>query len=194
VFTAASGTVQAAPSAASATSLTVTLPAGAITGPVLVQSGGQSSGSQILEVTASATTLLPGTSVTVSGAATTSGVDIYVPQSAATLNLLQIGVGDPGTSISFGSSSVEVSRGQTKQLLIVGNGLSLSAGSTVTIAGGGVTLSGTSFQTAVVNSVPRDLVFINVAVDANATLGARNIVVTNSNLDRSVLSGGLFIR
>lgn len=184
VFTAASGTVNATPSAATATSLTVTVPATAISGSVLVQTGGQSSSSRALEVKASDTALVPPNPVTVAASATATGVDIVVPGPAATLNLTGIGVGDPGTSIAAGSSSAEITRGQTKQLLLSGTGL--SAGTTVSISGSGVTFSGLQAQDG--------FLFINIAVDSGAAAGARNVIVTNSNLDTSILAGGLLIR
>ncbi|MBI4475308.1 MAG: IPT/TIG domain-containing protein [Acidobacteria bacterium] len=184
VFTAASGTVNATPTAATATSLTVTVPATAISGSVLVQTGGQSSSSRALEVKASDSALVPPNPVTVTASATATGVDIVVPAPAATLNLIGIGVGDPGTSIAAGSSSAEITRGQTKQLLLSGTGL--STGTTVSVSGSGVKFSGLQAQDG--------FLFINIAVDSGAAAGARNVIVTNSNLDTSILAGGLLIR
>jgi hypothetical protein len=105
------------------------------------------------------------------------------------LNLTAIGVGNPGTSITFGSSSIEVFRGTTKQLLLSGTGF--NAGTVVSVSGSpggvtGVTLSNTAFQNGVI--------FVTIQVDAAAVTGSRNIMVTNTNLDTSVMSGGMFIR
>lgn len=187
VFTSASGTVDATPAAATAATLTVVVAATAITGPVLVRSAGQSSSSRILEVLASATQLLPGNSVTVSAGTTSGGVDIYVAPKAGSLNATQIGVFDIGAStFSFGTSSAEISRGQTKELVVNGTGISSSAGTTLTISGGGLTISNVRYQ--------HTLIIVRVAVDAAAATAVRNIIVTNSNLDMAVLTGGLFIR
>jgi hypothetical protein len=100
------------------------------------------------------------------------------------LNLTAIGIGEPGTAISFSASSVDLSRGQTKQLLLVGAGL--TAGTAVTVSGGGVTIDSVVFQTG--------NIFVNISASTSAATGPRNVIVTNSNLDTSVLSGGLFIR
>jgi hypothetical protein len=191
VFTAASGTVSAQAFAATSTSLSVTIPSGAITGPVYVQVGGPNSASKILEVLATATSLLPASTVTVNGSATTSSVDIYVPPPLGTLNATIIGIGDPGTSIPASSSSVDVSRGTTKQLLLGGPvGLSAANGSTVTITGDGITVGTPAFS----QNNQLLFLFVNITVSASATPGPRNVIVTNSNLDTSVMSGGLFVR
>lgn len=184
VFTSASGTVDATPSAASTTSLAVTIPSSAITGPVLVLGGGQSSSTKILEVTAVGGTIAPASSITVETATTVTGMDIYVPPAAGVLNVTGIGVGNPGSQISTFSSSAEISRSQTRQLLLEGTGM--NTGSTVSVSGSGVTLSGQIFQNG--------FTFVTIIVDANAPPGARNVIVTNPNQDRSILSGGLFIR
>jgi hypothetical protein len=186
IFSAATGTVQGTASTASSTSLAVTIPNGAITGPMLVQANGQTSTSVIVEILATTTSLLPGSTVTVNGSATTTGVDIYVPTTTGTVNAALIGIGDPNTPIAYGGTSVEIARGQTKQVLLNGTGLSTANGSTVAISGDGITLGVPQFQSG--------FIFINITVAASATTGARNVIVTNSNLDMSILSGGLFVR
>jgi hypothetical protein len=187
VLTGASGTVDTTPASATATTLTVAVPSTAITGPVLVRTGGQSSSSRILEVRASATQLLPPNAITVTSGATASGADIYVAPPAAGLNATEIGVFDIGaTSFSFGTSSVEIARGQTKELVVNGTGVSSAAGTTLTISGSGLTISNVRFQNT--------LIVVRVAVDGAAATGARNVTLTNSNLDIAVMTGGLFIR
>jgi hypothetical protein len=166
--------------------LTAQVPPTAITGPVAVQTGGQMSAPLILEVVADATSLKPPASVIVDTGAVTSGIDIYVPPPAAGLNLTQIGVGNSVTSVTLGSSSVEIARGQTRQLVLAGTGMSAAAGTSVSISGGGVTVGSPVFQGS--------FLFVDVTAAAGAEPGARNVVVTNSNLDQSVFSGGLFIR
>lgn len=188
LFTSASGTVSATATTSTATSVTATVPASAITGPVRVQTGGQTSGAVILQVMASATDLLPPATVTVGAAATTTGVDIYVPPPAASgANITQIGISDTaGACCSVGQSSIEIARGQTKFIAVNGTGISAANGSRLTISGTGVTISAVN--------ISGTALFATVAVDASAPTGIRNVTITNSNLDTSVLSGGLFIR
>ncbi len=185
VFTTASGTTTETSATATTTMLTAVVPSTAISGQVLVQIGGTSSSSQILEITASESTLVE-TSVSVSAGQTTSGVDIYVPAPAGSLNLTDIGVGDRFQSITFASSSAEVSQGQTTDMIVSGTGISEANGSTVTVSGTGITLSNISYS--------GDVMFIQIDVAANAALGPRTVTVTNSNLDTSVLSGGIIIK
>jgi hypothetical protein len=184
VFTGASGTISAAAATSTSNSLTVPVPAGAITGPVFVQTAGQTSASKILEVMATSTSLLPASAFTVDAGSTTSGMDIYVPPPVTTLNATIIGVGDPGTSISLNSSSIEITRGQTKQLVL--SGTAISPGATISISGDGITMGAVQFQNG--------FAFVNVTILAAATPGARNVTVTNASLDVTALSGGLFIR
>ena len=185
VFTSASATTSVTPATATTTTLTAVVPSTAISGPVLVQVGSTSSASQILEVTASASALVE-TSVSVSAGQTTTGVDIYVPAPAGTLNVTSIGSGDRTQGITFASSSVELSQGQTTDLIVSGTGVSEANVSTVTVSGIGITLSDVSYS--------GDVIFIQIDVAANAALGPRTVTVTNSNLDTSVLSGGIIIK
>ena len=185
VFTTASGTTDQTPATATSTSLTAVVPSTAISGPVLVQSGSVSSSSQVLEVTASSSALVQ-SSVTVTAGQTTTGVDIYVPAPAGSLNVTSIGVGDRSQGISFASSSALVSQGQTTDIIVAGTGVSEANGSTVTVSGTGITFSDISFS--------GNVMFIQIDVAANAALGPRTVTVTNSDLDTSVLSGGLIIQ
>ncbi len=185
VFTTSSETTSVTADTATATTLTVTVPATAISGPVLVQSGGASSTSQILAVTAFSTELVQ-SSVTVAAGQTTTGVDIYVPAPAGTLNLTAIGAGDRFSGISFASSSVELTRGQVTDLIISGTGISQANGSTLTVSGGGLLFANISFT--------GNGMFVAVSVSATAAMGPRTVIVTNSNLDTSVLSGGIIIK
>ncbi len=185
VFTTAGGTTDVAADTATATTLTVTVPGTAISGPVLTQSGGASSISQILAITVSSTELVQ-SSVTVAAGQTTTGVDIYVPAPAGTLNFTAIGAGDRFSGISFASSSVELTRGLVTDLIIAGTGISQANGSTLTVSGGGLLFANMSFT--------GNGMFVAVSVSATAALGPRTVIVTNSNLDTSVLSGGIIIK
>jgi hypothetical protein len=186
VFAGADGLIPLAANSATATTLSVTVPNAAIAGPVFVQRGGQSSSPVILEVVATATSLLPGAPVAVVAATTTANADIYVPPAAGNLNIERVGIGDAGQSFSVVGSSAEVALGQTKVLGILGTGFSQAAGSTVTISGTGITVGTPTFQAG--------SMLVTITVAASAEAGPRNIIVTNSNLDRSVFSGGLLIR
>ena len=185
VFTTSSGTTNVTADTATATTLTVTVPGTAISGSVLVQSGGASSSSQILAVTASSTELVE-SSVTVVAGQTTTGIDIYVPMPSGSLNVTGIGAGDRFSGISFASGSVELTRGQVTDLIVSGTGINQVNGSTLTVSGGGLLFANISFSD--------NRMFVAVSVSATAGLGPRSVIVTNSNLDTSVLSGGIIIK
>ena len=186
VFTTASGTTSLTPATATSTTLTAVVPSTAISGPVFVQSGSLSSlSSQILEVTVSSSTLVRSI-VSVSASQTTTGVDIYVPEPIGDLNVTKIGIGDREQTITRNAISVEVTQGQTTDLLMAGVGISEANGSTVTISGAEITLSNVSYS--------GDVIFVQIAIGANAEVGPRTVTITNSNLDTSVLSGGIIIK
>lgn len=186
VFTTSSGTVEITSSIATATSLTATVPSTAITGPVLVKSGAQSSSSIVLEVTASATTQIQSSVTVASGQ--TAAADIYVPPNAgAVLNITAMGVANvTDTSVSFDTKSVDLPRGQTKLLVVGGTGLSQANGSSLSISGSGITVSNVLFNSTFITA--------QVTVDSGAAVGPRNVIVINSNLDTTVFSGGVYIR
>jgi hypothetical protein len=69
---------------------------------------------------------------------------------------------------------------------LIGTGLSLANGSTVTVSGGDITVSSAAFGGGAM--------FVEIVVPASATLGPRTVTVTNANLDTSVLSGGLIVK
>ena len=185
VFTTPSGTTPVLATTATSTMLTATVPLTAISGPVFVQLGTSTSSPGILEVTVSSSELVQ-TPVTVTAGVVTTGVDIYVPAPAGTLNFTLIGDGDRFASFSFASNSIELTRGQTTDLVVGGTGISEINGSTVSVSGAGITLSNVLFQD--------DLMLVQIEVDANAALGPRTVVVTNSNLDTSAMSGGIIIK
>ncbi len=107
-----------------------------------------------------------------------------MPPPAAGLSLTAIGVGDQGTSISFGPATATIARGSNKQMLL--NGAGLSNTTSVSVSGTGITLSNFVFQNG--------LIFINISVASTASTGTRNVIVTNSNGDTSILTGGLLIQ
>jgi hypothetical protein len=183
VFTTNSGTATVTPSAQLSTSLTATVPSNGITGPVLVQNGASSSSPVILQVTGPGGAAIQ-TAVAIGAGATVAGTDIYVPPPSTSLAFVDIGAGAPGTVILAGFNSATVLRGSTQQLLIVGSGL--TAATTVTVSGTGVTLGSPQISGA--------NLFINITVDAAAVQGYRNVTVTNSSGDLSIMTGGLLIQ
>jgi hypothetical protein len=67
----------------------------------------------------------------------------------------------------------------------VGGGLSAANGSTLSATGSGLTFSNVSFFGSGM--------FVQVTVSGSAALGPRTVIITNSNFDTSVLSGGIII-
>ena len=190
--TASGGTVEATAFIAASASMNVTVPATAVTGPITTRVKGLAStgNSPIIEVRATATTQVQ-SSVAVTGGASAT-VDVYVaPAAGGALNITSVGLANVGASeIAFGTSSVEIARGATKDLVLSGDGMTLANGSTLTISGTGVTISDVRFQT----SGSTTLMIVNIVISSTATLGPRNIMVTNTNLDTTILTGGIFIR
>ncbi len=183
VFTAMGGTVAASPDSISPGALTVTVPQTAVSGPVFVDSTSGASDPLIVDVTGSSELIqLP---VTVVSDTTTSGVEIYVPSPAGTLNVTGIGAGDRTMGIAGGSASVVLAQGVTTDLLIFGSGVNAAAGISVGATGDGLTFSNLTLLNG--------SLFVQVDVAADADPGPRTVIVTNSNLDASVLSGGIII-
>lgn len=185
-FTAATGSTGVQSVTAAANTLTVNVPPNAITGPVYVTStGGRFSNSVILSVTANSTTLIT-SNVTVSPNQNTAA-DIYVPPPVVAINGYALAITDTNATQtnSIGASSVEASAGTTRRLWIVGDGITSVtnvgiSGSGITISPSGVSIGGGSI--------------VHITIAANASLGPRNIVLTNSTLDTSIITGGLIIR
>jgi len=196
IFTSLGSTSEVPAATATSTSLTAVVPSNATSGPVQVRTGGQttSATNTTVDVTASANTLVQST-VIVSGGQTTSNTDIYVPTTGTgALNATVWGIGElNGNSILVGASAVEIPRGTSKLLVVGGTAISQANGSFLTISGSDVTISGApggvSYQ---IGGQPAATVTITVA--ATATPGPRNIFVTNSNLQVSTITGGIFIR
>ena len=184
-FTTATGTMSVTAATATATTLTATVPASAISGPVFVQTPDASSTSKILTVTVSSTELAQNPVIVVAGQ-TTTGVDIYVPTPVGDLNITSIGAGDRFESVQPFTGSLELTRGQTTDLFVGGTGLSEANGSTLTVSGDGITLSNVEFVSGGM--------YVQIAVSGSAALGPRTVIVTNSNLDTTVLSGGIIIK
>jgi hypothetical protein len=139
---------------------------------------------QVADVTTQIQTPVP-----VVTSATTSGVDIYVPPPAGILNATTIGVLVGGQAL-LSQSSAELPRGQGTTLMIAGNGISQSNGTTLSISGTGTTISNVSYQV----SGSSTLIVATVTVNGAANPGPRNVILTNSNGDVSVLTGGVIIR
>ena len=191
VFTGTSGTTELSPTTSTSTSMTVSVPQAAITGPVLVRVSGQATAALILEVTSSATTLAQNV-VSVSPGVTSMNADIYVAPPAGSLNATSVGVSDVGAaSIPFAALSAEVARGQTKMFLVGGVGITQANGSTISFSGSGINITGTPTFSTVGSTT---LMTVRISVDASAAVGPRNVIVTNANLDTAIVTGGVIIR
>jgi len=147
----------------------------------------------IVEVLASPTAVAQDT-VTVTAGSTLSGADIYVDVPAAAAgNVLvasEIGVAAVGaSSIPFNEVSATVTQGTTMQVLIYGSGISAANGTSLAFSGTGITVSGVQYGSLSGGTY----MVAQIAISSSATIGARNAILTNSNLDVSVLSGGLII-
>jgi hypothetical protein len=191
VFKTATGTVEVAASTATTTSLTVVIPSTAISGPVSVKVNGQATtAGLVVEITASATAL-DQNSVRVSDGQASSGMDIYVPPPVGPLlNATQASANYVGATNFVFTSSADLLRGQTKDLAVSGTGMTQANGSGISFSGEGLTVSNVHFQT----SGAATLIIVTIAVDANAEVGPRNIGIKNSNLDQTILAGGVFVR
>ena len=165
--------------------MTVTVPATAVSGPVYMTTGGRFSSSALLQVLANATTAIT-SNVTVSASQNTIA-DIYVSAPVGTLNASALGISlttDGGASI--GGSGVETPAGVTRRLWVTGDGIGSATSvrisdPAITVASSGVTSPG--------------YVIVHITVPAAAATGPRNIILTNpSNLDTSIITGGLIVR
>lgn len=188
-FSTATGSVNATPTVATTTSLTVTVPATAITGPVFVTSSSRFSNSSVLVVGATATTQITN-DITVNASQNTLA-DIYVsaPAGATPLNGTDIALTATSVTlpITFSAASVDITRGATMRLWVAGDAVSSST--TVEISGSGVTVSPSG------HAPVTGAVVVHLTVAAGAATGPRNIILTNSsNLDTSIITGGLIVR
>ena len=126
------------------------------------------------------------TPVQVAANVSTVSVDIQVPAVASAINAVSLAV----TAVNAGStyvtdSGVGVRQGNQYWLWIVGTGITPSLN--VGFSGpGGITTSGTplALQKSVGTIYP-------ITVAANAALGARTIILTDSNSNVTTLAGGL---
>ena len=127
----------------------------------------------------------------VNAGAVTTGIDIVVPSATPTLNVRGIDAFDVGATTSGAVSiSAGLPRGQTKQVVVVGSGMTAVNGSTLAVSGTGTSISNLVFLT---NSTSTSMQ-VDVVVDSNATLGPRNLIVQNSNDEISILTGGVFVQ
>jgi hypothetical protein len=124
--------------------------------------------------------------VTVTAGQASSGVDITVvsPASSPAPNAQVIGL---GTSAS--DTGTTISRGTTQTVLLFGPGLSGSMKVSVT-GPSDVAISNIQSITATDNTPG---VSFTAAVDSNAALGARTVVLQTANNDVTTFSGGLEI-
>ena len=189
-FTTTTGTVDVPASTATATSLTVVVPSGAISGPVRVRVNGQPTASFILEVLGSPTSIDQNRFLVSDGQAL-MGVDIYVPVSRGeVLNATRVCVTGVGATTFIFAGSADLVRGQTVDLTVSGVGMSQANGSSISFSGEGLTASNVRFQT----SGGTSMMIVTITVDPSAEVGPRNIGIRNTNLDQTMVSGGVFVR
>jgi hypothetical protein len=124
-------------------------------------------------------------SVVVNANAETTGVNIAVPAITPTLQFIAVGIGT-----TAGSTGVEVKQGSPVTLFLAGNGF---------VQGTSYQFSGNSndiviTQTPVFTQTRPPVipaVKLSISVSANAALGPRNIIVTNTTGEMTVFVGGL---
>jgi hypothetical protein len=187
-FTTATTTTSVVASTATATSLTVVVPSTAISGPVYVGVGSRVTNSSVLQVSATSTTLATPASVTVSASHATTA-DIYVATPTTGFNVDGfdvIPVNSGSASLSLEPKSASTS--STRWLVIQGSGISSATSVVVSISGSGVTVAeaGASFGAA--------YRLVQLTIAAGAATGGRNIIITDANLNTSIITGGLIIQ
>jgi hypothetical protein len=189
-FTTTTGTADVPASTATATSLTVVVPNTAISGPVRVRVNGQPTTLFVLEVLSSPTSI-DQNRFSVSDGQISLGMDIYVPVARGeVLNANRVGVVTVGlTSFTF-AGTADLFRGQTKDLMVSGVGISQASQSSISFSGEGLTASNVRFETSGATTT----MIVTITVAADAEVGPRNIGIKNANLDQTIVSGGVFVR
>jgi hypothetical protein len=118
-------------------------------------------------------------------------MDMYVPAPAGVaINATQVSAVAVGTTNFTFTNSANLSRGQTYDLAVSGTGMTQANGSGISFSGEGLTISNIRYQT----NGAATMIVVTIAVDANAEVGPRDIGIKNSNLDQTILAGGIFIR
>jgi hypothetical protein len=128
------------------------------------------------------------TIISVSGGQTTTGVDIAVasPVSSPTPNAEFLGTGN-----SASTTGGTISQGTTATVLLFGPGL--NGNMRVTISGpGDITVTNIQGITSATDNTPG--VSFTAAVASNAALGARTVLLRDSNDDITSFTGGLEVQ
>jgi hypothetical protein len=189
VFTTLTGTVEVSASTSTSTSLTVVVPSAATSGLMFVKLNGISTGGFVLEILSSATSIDQNVVRVFDGQR--SVADIYVPPPAGpALNATQVGTANFGSANFTFSSSADLPRGQTRELAVAGTGMTQTNGTSISFSGEGLTVSNVRYQ----DNGATTMIIVTIGVDATAEVGPRNIGVRNSNLDQTVVTGGVFVR
>ena len=133
----------------------------------------------------------PGTAnvVTVAAGQTTSGTDVSVAcqASSPTPNAEDIGVGTSINTTTASNSGAQISQGTTMTVILFGPGL--SGNMTVTISGpSDITVSNPTTIKATDNTPG---IAFTAVVSPTAALGARTVLLKDSNNDVTAFSGGL---
>jgi hypothetical protein len=117
-----------------------------------------------------------------------AGADIVVPlaSSSPAPNALVLGVSAGGGGTAFNTGAT-ISRGASKMILMFGPGL--SAGAQISISG--PPDIAISHPQSITSTKGTPGVAFQVAVDPNAALGARTVLLQNAKNDISTFTGGL---
>lgn len=131
------------------------------------------------------------TPVTVAAGQTTSAVDIVVPSRTSNLNAEVLGVAatNSGGGTAF-SSGASVTRGSTVRVILFGKGLSGSVQVSIT---GPNDITVSSKQSITADDDTPGVSFV-ISVSPSAAVGARTVVLRNSNDDITAFTGGLEVR
>lgn len=127
--------------------------------------------------------------VSIAGGQTVSGIDITVssPANASGVNAENLGVTELNAGGSANNTGAVVRRGTTMRVVIFGR--ALGGGLTVSILGpNDISISNIRGTTA---ESGRSGIAFDISVAGNATLGARTVVLRDTNNDITTFTGGL---
>lgn len=159
--------------------------------PVTIMATSQADTTQSASATV---TIVPSSSqqnVIVMAGQITSSIDIALTSITPTLQFIAIGI-----CCTAGSTGVQLARGSSATLLLVGNGFEPGTIYSVSGPSSDVTVTQPSDGdfTQTNENPPIPAVKLRVSISANAMPGARNVMVASSNGELTVFVGGLLIQ
>lgn len=135
--------------------------------------------------------LVTPTAVTVAANSSSTGVNIIVPNSASAINAELLGVNSPSaTTISASNTGGVVARGTQAVVLIFGKGISASLNISIS---GPQDISITNAQSVTATDKTPGVQFL-VTVANNAAVGARTVILKDSQSNATVFTGGLEVQ